>query len=62
MQTDVVTGAFGYSGAAIAKAMAAGLATSDAPPAGQASLMDWIADHGDELGRDYANELDRHYR
>jgi NADH dehydrogenase len=44
------------------KAMAAGLATSDAPPAGQASLMDWIASHGDELGRVYANELDRHYR
>jgi uncharacterized protein YbjT (DUF2867 family) len=44
------------------KAMAAGLATSDAPPTGQSSLMDWIARHGDELGRVYANELDRHYR
>jgi NADH dehydrogenase len=44
------------------QAMAAGLADSDAPPAGQASLMDWIAGHGDELGRSYANELDRHYR
>jgi uncharacterized protein YbjT (DUF2867 family) len=44
------------------KAMAAGLATSDAPPTGQSSLMDWIASHGDELGRVYANELDRHYR
>jgi hypothetical protein len=42
--------------------MAAGLATSDAPSSGQASLMDWIAGHGDELGRTYANELDRHYR
>jgi NADH dehydrogenase len=44
------------------QAMAAGLATSDAPQAGQSSLMDWIADHGHELGRTYANELDRHYR
>jgi NADH dehydrogenase len=44
------------------KAMAAGLATSEAPSTGQASLMDWIASHGDELGRVYANELDRHYR
>jgi uncharacterized protein YbjT (DUF2867 family) len=44
------------------RAMAAGLATSDAPSTGQASLMDWIAGHGDELGRVYANELDRHYR
>ena len=44
------------------QAMAAGLATSDAPPAGQSSLMDWIAAHGDELGRVYANELERHYR
>ena len=44
------------------QAMAAGLATSDAPATGQSSLMDWIAGHGDELGQTYANELDRHYR
>jgi NADH dehydrogenase len=44
------------------QAMAAGLATSDAPATGQTSLMDWIASHGDELGRTYANELNRHYR
>ena len=44
------------------RAMAAGLATSDAPATGQSSLMDWIAGHGTELGRVYANELDRHYR
>jgi uncharacterized protein YbjT (DUF2867 family) len=43
-------------------AMAAGLATSDAPSTGRVSLMDWIARHGGELGRVYANELDRHYR
>jgi NADH dehydrogenase len=44
------------------QAMADGLATSDAAASGTASLMDWIAGHGDELGRVYANELDRHYR
>ena len=44
------------------QAMAAGLATSDAPSTGQSSLMDWIAGHGSQLGRAYANELDRHYR
>lgn len=44
------------------QAMAAGLATSAAPPSGQASLMDWIASNGTELGQRYANELNRHYR
>jgi uncharacterized protein YbjT (DUF2867 family) len=44
------------------QAMAAGLATSDAPAAGQTSLMDWIASYGHQLGQTYANELDRHYR
>jgi NADH dehydrogenase len=44
------------------RSMADGLATSDAPSTGRTSLMDWIASHGDELGRGYANELDRHYR
>jgi len=44
------------------RAMADGLADSSAPATGQASLTDWIAKHGDELGRVYANELDRHYR
>jgi uncharacterized protein YbjT (DUF2867 family) len=44
------------------RAMADGLADSRAPATGQASLTGWIASHGDELGRVYANELDRHYR
>jgi NADH dehydrogenase len=43
-------------------AMRDGLATSDAPAAGPASLLDWIAANGADLGRSYANELDRHYR
>lgn len=47
MQTDVVTGAFSYSGAAIAREIV---------------WTAWIAAHGTELGRRYANELDRDYR
>jgi uncharacterized protein YbjT (DUF2867 family) len=42
-------------------AMAAGLADSDAPATGVVKLTDWIAAHGDELGRSYANEISRHY-
>jgi uncharacterized protein YbjT (DUF2867 family) len=42
-------------------AMAAGLADSDAPATGVVKLSDWIAAHGDELGRSYANEISRHY-
>jgi uncharacterized protein YbjT (DUF2867 family) len=44
------------------RAMAAGLANSDAPSTGQTSLIDWIAKHGDTLGRGYASELTLHYR
>jgi NADH dehydrogenase len=44
------------------QAMAAGLADSSGPATGQVSLTDWIAQHGDSLGRAYANELVRHYR
>jgi hypothetical protein len=42
--------------------MADGLADSDARSTGKILLTDWIADHGAELGRLYANELDRHFR
>jgi uncharacterized protein YbjT (DUF2867 family) len=44
------------------ESMKAGLADSAAPATGTQSLTEWIARHGDELGRTYANELDRHYR
>jgi uncharacterized protein YbjT (DUF2867 family) len=44
------------------QAMAAGLADSDAPPTGAIVLTDWLAEHSAELGRRYANELDRHFR
>jgi len=42
--------------------MAAGLADSAEPATGTTVLTEWIAQHGDELGRRYANELVRHYR
>jgi NADH dehydrogenase len=44
------------------EAMAHGLADSDGPSTGSTSLSEWIASHGQELGRSYANELTRHYR
>lgn len=44
------------------RAMAAGLADSSAPPAGQVMFTDWVAEHGETLGRAYANELDLHFR
>jgi uncharacterized protein YbjT (DUF2867 family) len=43
------------------RAMVDGLADSDAPATGQIRLTDWIAGHGAQLGRHYANDLDRHY-
>jgi nucleoside-diphosphate-sugar epimerase len=43
------------------EAMADGLADSDGPSTGSTSLSEWIAGHGQELGRSYANELTRHY-
>jgi len=44
------------------KAMAEGLADSDAPATGETVLTEWIAKHGAELGRAYASELNRHFR
>jgi nucleoside-diphosphate-sugar epimerase len=44
------------------EAMADGLADSAAPPTGDTVFTDWVAAHGAELGRDYANEIDRHFR
>ncbi|HUD79745.1 MAG TPA: NAD(P)H-binding protein [Streptosporangiaceae bacterium] len=42
--------------------LAAGRADSAGPATGTTVLTDWIRAHGDELGRHYANELDRHFR
>jgi uncharacterized protein YbjT (DUF2867 family) len=44
------------------QAMANGLADTDGPATGEIALTNWIAKHGPELGRRYANELDRHFR
>jgi NADH dehydrogenase len=44
------------------RAMADGLADTDGPATGATSVTEWIAAHGDSLGRRYANELDRHFR
>jgi nucleoside-diphosphate-sugar epimerase len=42
--------------------MAAGRADSAGPATGRVVFTDWVREHGDELGRRYANELDRHFR
>jgi uncharacterized protein YbjT (DUF2867 family) len=44
------------------EAMADGLADSAAASSGEIAFTDWVAEHGTELGRTYANELDRHFR
>jgi uncharacterized protein YbjT (DUF2867 family) len=44
------------------RAMAAGLADSDAPATGTVEFTGWVGEHGAELGRHYANELDLHFR
>ena len=44
------------------QAMAEGLADSDAPATGKIIFTDWVVAHGPELGRRYANELERHFR
>jgi NADH dehydrogenase len=43
------------------RAMAAGLADTEGPATGTTALSTWLADHGDELGRHYANDLHRHF-
>jgi uncharacterized protein YbjT (DUF2867 family) len=44
------------------RSMAEGLADSNASSTGQVALSDWIAEHKDTLGKQYANELERHFR
>jgi NADH dehydrogenase len=43
------------------RAMSGGLADTDGPATGSTALSEWVADHGDQLGRHYANELERHF-
>ena len=41
--------------------MADGLADSTAPSTGHIVFTDWVAEHGPQLGRRYANEISRHF-
>jgi NADH dehydrogenase len=43
-------------------AMADGLADTDGPSTAPTALSDWLAEHGESLGTQYANELDRHFK
>jgi len=42
-------------------AMAAGLADTEGPATGTTALSEWLVAHRDDLGRRYANELERHF-
>jgi len=42
-------------------AMAAGLADTKGPATGTTALSEWLVAHRDDLGRRYANELERHF-
>jgi uncharacterized protein YbjT (DUF2867 family) len=41
--------------------LTAGLLVSHDPPLGELAFGAWLDDHADEIGRRYANELDRHF-
>ena len=43
------------------EAMAAGLADTTGPATGATALSEWLVAHKDDLGRRYANELQRHF-
>lgn len=43
------------------RSMAEGLADSDAPATGSTRLSEWLVEHGDTLGKRYANELTLHF-
>jgi len=43
-------------------ALMTNLLVSDNPPVGRTRLSDWLDEKADRLGRQYASELDRHYR
>jgi NADH dehydrogenase len=43
------------------RGLASGLLASHQAPLGQIAFSDWLAEHGDSIGRSYANELQRHF-
>jgi NADH dehydrogenase len=38
------------------------LLMTSSSPLGKESVLDWLVEHGQNLGRKYANDLDRHFR
>jgi NADH dehydrogenase len=42
--------------------MMQGRADTDGEATGHICVSQWIAEHADELGRRYANEIERHFR
>jgi NADH dehydrogenase len=44
------------------RAMADGLADTDGPPTGTTAISRWIVENKDTLGRQYAHEINRHFR
>jgi uncharacterized protein YbjT (DUF2867 family) len=41
--------------------LTSGLLVSDDPPLGEIAFSDWLDAHADQIGRRYANELERHF-
>jgi uncharacterized protein YbjT (DUF2867 family) len=41
--------------------LTSGLLVSDDPPLGELAFSGWLDEHADEIGRRYANELERHF-
>jgi nucleoside-diphosphate-sugar epimerase len=44
------------------RAMAQGMADTDGPATGTIAVTSWIHEHADDLGRTYANEIERHFK
>lgn len=44
------------------RGLVAGLLDVEGPATGETALTGWLDEHGDEVGRSWASELDRHYR
>ena len=44
------------------RAMADGMADTDGPTTGTIAVSSWIRDNADTLGRNYANEIERHFK
>jgi NADH dehydrogenase len=44
------------------RGLTAGLLVSHRPALGRVSFLEWLQEHASTLGREYASELDRHFR